>query len=165
MRWEDERYVRSYTRDTVTWKMLPGESRMLLLGLLRKLHRAGLVGRRGDGVQGIAAMVEVPVDFVERALPELLKRQVFTWTSTFQLFMPNYVAAQESASSDAQRKRDQRERDSAKANLLRVQGDLPLTKSGHELSQAVTNGPTPASPTVPRPPKNTERTPLHDHTA
>src|SRR5258708_6572612 len=115
MRWEGERYVRSYTRDTVTWKMLPWESRMLLLALLRKLDRAGLMDVGGDGVQGIAAMVEVPVDFVERALPELLKRQVFTWTSTFQLFMPNYVAAQESASSDAHRKRDQLQRDTARA--------------------------------------------------
>ena len=43
MDWANERYVRLYTRDTVTWKMWPWEARAIFPLLMRKVDRAGVL--------------------------------------------------------------------------------------------------------------------------
>ena len=59
MRWEDENYVRLYTRDTTDWKLLSWEARALFVLLMRKLDRAGILelGRQSGGQ---AALSELP---------------------------------------------------------------------------------------------------------
>ena len=110
MRWDDERYVRIYTRDTAEWLALSWEARGLLMELLRKADRAGFVQTGKLEAKGLAALARMPLDVVERALPELLEDGCLTRVEKGYLF-GNFVAAQETRSNDAQRKRDQRERD------------------------------------------------------
>lgn len=140
MRWEDERYVRLYTRDTITWKLLPWQSKAILPLLLRKLDRAGVLELGDEDLEGVAALIEVPWEVVEAGLRGLLKRGVFLHSGK-ALVMPNFLAAQEVSMSDAQRKREQRERERNR----RVSGEKPIPSGVsqnvtecHEMSQAVT---------------------------
>jgi hypothetical protein len=137
MRFEDERYIRSYTRDTIAWKMLPWESKCLLQLLFRKVDRVGLLDVGDYGIEGIAVIVELPVHIVEAGLPKLLEKQMVQWTGDHRdvLFIPNFLAAQEAHTSDAQRKRDQRERATARARLQ------ALGLESDEMSRGVTDGP------------------------
>jgi hypothetical protein len=98
MRWSDERYVRLYTRDTTTWKLLPWESKALLPLLLRKLDRTGIIDLGEDGFDGIAALTDMPLDLVQAAMPELLRRRVFVLADS-KLVMPHFIEAQEAVAS------------------------------------------------------------------
>lgn len=156
-RWEDERYVRLYTRDTVGWKMLPWQGKALLSLLFRKVDRAGLLDVGEHGVEGLAALVELPFEIVEVGVAALLKSRTIKWTGDRGqvLFIPNFLPAQEAHSSDAQRKRDQRERAAAAAALAGL-GVTPCVEEsrnvtdcpesgrevtrGHTESRAVTDG-------------------------
>lgn len=110
MRWDEERYVRLYTRDTVTWKLLPWQSRCLLPLVMRKADRDGSLDLSGAGTEGLAALVELPLEVTEPGLAGLLARGVVAMDGDV-LRMPNFRAAQESRQTDAARKREQRERD------------------------------------------------------
>jgi hypothetical protein len=113
MRWEDERYVRVYTRDTAELLALTWEARALLWAVLRKCDRAGIIPVGKSGVRGLAGLVGMPPEVVERVLPELLADGCVRGAEASYI-VPNFLAAQEAKTTDAQRKRDQRERDRAK---------------------------------------------------
>lgn len=168
MRWADERYVRLYTRDTIDWNALGWEAQALFVFILRKVDRAGLLELGRQGLRGLAALVGMPLDVVERALPLLLEdRCVEQRGST--VVIPNFIEAQESPQSDAQRKRNQRENDLARALLEeralsvtnRDESSQNVTK-GHTASHAVTSShvvsphavPCCAEPTEPTEPAN-----------
>ena len=72
MRWEDERYVRVYTRDTAELLALGWEARALFWEVLRKVDRAGLLPLGKTGVRGLAAVTGIPAEVVGRALALLL---------------------------------------------------------------------------------------------
>lgn len=108
MDWANERYVRLFVRDTTTWKLLPWQSRALLPLIMRKLDRSGVLDLGEDGEDGLAAVVEVPLEFLKAGLPDLLKRKVCRMGGG-KFVMPNFLAAQEAKQSDAQRKRESRE--------------------------------------------------------
>ena len=110
MRFEDERYVRLFTRDTTTWKLLPWQAKCLLPLLLRKVDRAGIVEVGEDAEEGVAALTDLPPSFVKEALPGLLARKVFVLNGEV-LVMPNFPAAQEAKASDRARQAAKRERD------------------------------------------------------
>jgi hypothetical protein len=114
MRWEDERYVRVYVRDTAEWLALGWQAQTLLVLLLRKADRAGIVHTGKAGVRGLAALVGMPLDVVTVALPALLEDGCLRGMEGGYVF-PNFLLAQEAKSSDAQRKREQRARDRDKA--------------------------------------------------
>lgn len=122
MRWEDERYVRLYTRDTVTWKMLPWQSKAMIGPIMRKLDRAGVLSLDGEGMEGIAALTEMPVEVVGPGVDGLVKRGVMLLTPD-ALVMPNFLAAQETKQSDKARKQKEREtaRDLARAKTLGIE--------------------------------------------
>lgn len=109
MRWEDERYVRLYTRDTATWKLLPWQGRALLPLLLRKCDRAGIIDVGDDDTDGVAALVDLPTEVVEPGLAALVKRGVLE-KSKGSLVFPKFIEAQEANKSDAARQKDSRER-------------------------------------------------------
>lgn len=115
MRWEDERYVRVYVRDTAEWLALGWEAQALLVLLLRKADRAGIVQTGKAGVRGVAALAGMPLDVVQRALPVLLDDGCLRAMDAGGYVFPNFLQAQEARSSDAQRKREQRARDRDKA--------------------------------------------------
>lgn len=137
MRWEDERYVRLYTRDTANWKRLPWQSKCLLPLILRKLDRAGIADVGGDIQDGLAALLDIPLDLVTTGLPPLLSQGVFVVKDDC-LVMPNFLAAQEVRQSDKARKAAQRERARAKIlNDSNSEESRPVTGS-HTESPEVT---------------------------
>lgn len=142
MRWEDERYVRLYTRDTVTWKLLPWQAKALLPLMLRKLDRVGVVDLGGeDSVDAVTALVELPREVVAVGLEALLKRDVSRLVDG-ALILPKFLDAQETASSDRLRKAESRARAhdiAISAHLVTKRDDESqnVTKS-HERSQVVT---------------------------
>jgi hypothetical protein len=110
MRWEDERYVRVYTRDTAELIGMSWQARALLWELMRKADRAGFVSLGRAGLRGLAGLVRMPLEVVEEALPDLLVDGCVVQLEG-RLLLPNFVAAQETPRSDAARKRDQRMRE------------------------------------------------------
>lgn len=151
MDWSNERYVRLYTRDTTTWRLLSWEGQALLPMLLRLVDRAGVLDLGGvSAVDAVsAALPKWPVEVVGAALDSLLQRGVIEVAGDF-LSMPNFLEAQEVTQSDAQRKRDSRDRRRALARhgvtncpetgppvTKRDRSSQEVTRS-HEQSHAVT---------------------------
>ncbi len=147
MRWEDERYVRLYTRDTVDWNMWPWQSRALFPLLLRKLDRAGIFELGKHGMAGLADAVRLPVEVVDAGLAGLIVDGCLERRGEV-LVMRSFIEAQESSSTDAQRKRDQRERARSRAQYVELTGQ-EVTKrdqesqngtKSHAQSHGVTSG-------------------------
>lgn len=151
MRWEDERYVRLYTRDTVDWLALSWDAQALLMQLLRKVDRAGILplGKRG---RAAVPFVFGRPDMAERIAAALgeLEADGCVIVDAERLVFRNFIEAQEAQHTDKARKRAQRERDRDKlvaggfkgsdagadivASLERAQG----TANGHAVTDSVT---------------------------
>lgn len=113
--YSNERWVRLYTRDTATWKLIDWRARTVLLHLLRKVDRAGVLDVGDDGEIGLAAVLELPPEeIVAPGIAQLVKRGVVVNSGTAYV-LPAFLAAQEAPASDAQRQRDARERRRAAA--------------------------------------------------
>jgi len=132
MRWEDERYVRFYTRDTPEWLALSWQARGLFGLLMRVVDRAGILKLGKLGLKGVAVAVHAPWADVDAPLSELITDGCLIVNGE-ALLIPNYLAAQETPQSDAARKRNQRERD-----RLRVATRNDVTES-HATGQDVTD--------------------------
>jgi hypothetical protein len=144
MRWEDERYVRIYTRDTPDWLALGWEAQALFVFATRKCDRAGILELGRSGTRGLAALVAMPLEVVERALPILLSDGCVQMNGT-TLVIPNFIEAQETPQSDAQRQRESRARARDRAASQNVTEEsrnvTSVTDSvtpGHAASHAVT---------------------------
>lgn len=137
MRWEDERYVRIYTKDTVTWGALPWQARAIWPLILRKVDRAGLLDLAGEGVDGLADLIKVPVDVVEPGLAGIIKKNYAVMHGTI-LVVPNFIEAQETPQNDAARKRASREK--ARALVTKRDVESHNVTNSHETGQNVTNG-------------------------
>lgn len=138
--WANERYVRVYTRDTTTWKLCDWRARTVLLHLFRKVDRSGVLDVGEDGVAGLAAVLELPLEeIVEPGIAQLVKRGTVERTADAYI-IPNFLDAQETSSSDAQRQRAAREKRRA-AKRFRdedvTKRDTGVTR-GHAASQDVT---------------------------
>ncbi len=133
MDFANERYVRIYTRDTATWKLLPWQGRALLPLIFRKLDRAGMadLGEAETPAEAVAALVDLPEEVCAVGLPALLKRGVLVLQGG-QLRAPKFVEAQECGASGAQRVREHRAR-------LAAHGPLPRVTSGNETGDSVTD--------------------------
>lgn len=144
MRWEDERYVKSYTRDTTDWLALSFEAQGVWLMLLRKFDGAGIIDLGRHGKRGIAIAIGHAHRWkdLEPAVDELLADGCLVIEGQ-KAIGPNFVEAQEARASDAARKRAQRERD----RDLALAGDAKCAESldtevtpRHAESRAVTRG-------------------------
>lgn len=116
MRWEDERYVRVYTRDTPDWLALGWEAQALLMLTLRKVDRAGMLDLGKAGPRGLAALVGMPAEVVEPALQTLLRDGCAAMSGSVLVF-PNFIEAQETPQSDRQRKAESRAKARDRARL------------------------------------------------
>lgn len=141
MNFEDERYVRVYTRKTVTTKLLGWEGRACLHALLLEVDRAGVLELEGmDPADALSALSDIPVEFARVGMARILERGVAV-VSDGRLFLPRFLEAQEARQSDAQRQRESRARRAAE---LRVsQGAVramatAVTNRDHMESQNVT---------------------------
>jgi hypothetical protein len=147
VRWEDERYIRVFTRDTPAWDALGWEAQALLVQVFRKMDRTGLLALGGSGRRGLAANARMPLDVVERALAVLLEDGVLSMLGP-DIFCKNFMAAQECAKSDALRSKEKRER----AHLRMTQ---EVSGEPQEVAQAPrsdTNAPRSDTPSVPSDP-------------
>lgn len=144
MRWEDERYVRTYVRDTPGWILGPWQARACLHPILRKLDRAGLYPLGEDGIEGLAAVIMLPLEVVQVGLDWWLSRKTFEVHGEV-LVMPKFIEAQEATQSDVARQRARRERARAEVTKRDVLSQFAIDESqtvtnGHDPSHAVTNG-------------------------
>lgn len=154
MDWSDEHYVKLYTRDTATWLLLPWQSRALLMMVMRKLDKAGVLDLGRDVERALAAVVMCPIKFVRDGLPALLKEGTLKLVDG-RLIAPKFLDAQETRKTHVQSSREHREK--KKALALRQVLELP-TPPRDGACQSVTSGdpPSPALP-VPSPLKDLSR--------
>jgi hypothetical protein len=155
MRWEDERYVRVFTRDTPAWDAMGWEAQALLVQVFRKMDRTGLLALGGSGRRGLAANVRMPLDVVDRALDVLLEDGVLSMLGP-DIFCKNFLAAQDCAKSDALRSKEKRER----AHLRLTQEVAGVTQEVAQAPRSDTSAPqgdTPSVPSVPSVPKKRSR--------
>jgi len=111
MRWEDERYVRWYTRNTPEWNVLPWQARGLFGLILRELDRAGILDLGRLGLKAVAVQIRADWDDVEKPLKKLLDDGMLIYREDVQLLAaPNFIEAQECHQSDRARQRAARER-------------------------------------------------------
>ncbi len=110
MRWEDERYVRVYTRDTADWMALSFEAQGLFLLLLRRMDRAGVLPLGKHGTKAVAIVIGHvgEWDRLSSALEELLADGCIA-ISGDDLHVPNFTEAQEAKQTDKERQRKSRE--------------------------------------------------------
>lgn len=141
MDWSNERYVRLYTRETTTWKLLPWEGQALLAMLLRIVDRAGVLDLGGVtmGEAVCAAFPKWPAQVVETGLAALEKRG-FIEVMPESIVVPNFLEAQEAQHSAAQRQRDSRERRRAKARDGQATPRRSVTERDSESRDTVENG-------------------------
>ncbi len=143
MDWSNERYVRLYTRDTATWRRLGWEGQSLLCLMLRKVDRAGVIDGVVDAVDDLILMTGLPPDAVEVGYKALVRHKVIVVNGD-AICLPNFLEAQETPKSDAQRQRDCRESRRAGALLesRNVTGESqPVTNESRNVtdeSRAVT---------------------------
>jgi hypothetical protein len=149
MRWEDESYVKLYTRDTPTWKAMNWQAKALLPLLMRKVDKAGLMECGDLGRGAIGLMVDLPEEVAEQALRCLEKLGVAVWhkpTSTLEL--PKFDEAQEARKSDTLRKRESRSKAKAQARVNTKHRSHGV-RSRPKLSESVTDGHSPDIPDQP----------------
>lgn len=143
MRWEDERYVRVYTRDTAEWIALGWEAQSLFLAIMRKVDRAGILPLGKTGTRGLAGVIRFPIEVVERALPLLLEDGCVA-RGDGSLIIPNFILAQETSQSDKARQREKRERDRCRAMsgsaVTKRDSESQNVTESHAESRAVTSG-------------------------
>lgn len=149
MDWANESYVRIYTRDTPDDLVLSWQAHAMWPLLVRKADRAGVIATN-HGIRGIAALIRWPIDVVGPAFAELLDDgRIRECSEPHGYVLPNYVPAQETPSSDKQRKREERERRSVLANNSVTKRDSEVTKRD-EMSRAVTPRHAPSHGVTPR---------------
>lgn len=151
MNFEDEPYVRLYTRKTLTTKLIGWEGRTVLWHLMLEVDKAGVLDLDGeDEVDAVAALTELPIDVVKLGLSKLSSRGV-TERHGNKLVITRYIEAQSARRSEKARAREHRER--RRAGIV-TNRDAEQTIRD-ETSQPVTSGNTASPCTVPVPvPKN-----------
>jgi hypothetical protein len=145
MRWEDERYVKLYSRDTPEWMSLTFEAQGLFRILLTKVDKAGVLELGRLGLRGVAVVLGHAGrwDVIEDALDQLIVDGCVTVSDDkTRLLIPNFVDAQEARMSDRARQHEHRakSRDMARAEVT----------DGHTTSHAVTRRHTPSHDVTPR---------------
>lgn len=143
MDWSNERWVKLYTRDTMTAVRMGWQGRALLHELLRKVDRAGCMDGVVSPVADLSAITGLPEDVVEIGLDRLTRKvseedQPTVELNGQRLVIPNFIEAQESAKSDKQRQKDLRERRRAEFMSRNVTAPSQNVTNSHGVSRGVT---------------------------
>lgn len=148
MDFSDEHYVKLFTRDTVTWRSWPWQARAVLPLLMRAVDHAGIlsVGER-EPARSVALMVDMPTEVVAPGLAALLADGTLELVAG-SLIITKFNDAQESKKSNAQAKREQREK--AKA-LAKGSQTIELTKAHRQTAADGGRSGHPPSPALPCP--------------
>lgn len=137
MRFSDERYVRFYTRKTVTWKKLGWEGRAVWHALLCEFDRAGIFSLSGeDPVVAIFIVSEIPENIVRAGLARLLEFGTVVHVQEGDaLYAPHFMEAQEAQHSNALRQRTKRERVKARQSLRELGVTPRVASDTHRYSE------------------------------
>ncbi len=110
MDWASERYIRVYTRDTLTWKRLRFEGQTVFMHVARKLDRSGRLPLDGMGApEAVSILTDVPTEIAEVGIARLFDLDVFILEGD-ALVAPNWAEAQEAKAGAAERQRRYRDR-------------------------------------------------------
>lgn len=142
MRWEDEPWIKLYTRETPTTASWEWQARAIWPQIMTRLDGAGLMHVGAKGVKALAALIRFPVDVVRAGLDELQADGTVTLSPEGVLCAPNFVDAQRARTSDKLRKATQRERDrdAAVANHANLADVVSHgVTASHTASHGVTN--------------------------
>ena len=133
MNWQDEQFIKVYTRDTGEWTLLSWDAQALLLQILRKVDRSGVLqlGKHGVRVLPAALGHREQAERITAALAELTADGCVVLRPEC-LVVPNFIAAQTSRQSDKARQQSARDRRRAES----MGASLPADK---ETSQNVTD--------------------------
>lgn len=131
LNFEDEHYVRVYTRDTKTWKRLGFEGQTVLMHVLRRLDKAGVLDDIEDPVIDVALVTDVPEVFVAVGLPRLFACGVLEHRGNC-IVMPRYIEGQTARKSDAARSRDARQ----KRRAVAMSASRKVTSESREQEKA-----------------------------
>ena len=164
LNWEDERYVRWYTRNTPEWSSLSWQARGLFGLIMREVDRAGVLAVGKLGLKGIAVSVRAPWREIEPFMAELLADGCVRFRDG-KLLIPNFLEAQEARQSDRARSQASRERRKAMADgsshgTATAEQDVTFRDDGvtfrddgvtfrDDSSHAVTGGHTPSHAVTP----------------
>jgi hypothetical protein len=144
--YEDEDYVRFYTRDTVSWIGLGWEGQTVLSLMLHgKFDRAGVFDCDGhDPSHAVTLVTRIPEEVVKIGLERLVASGAWVLRDG-KIVWPKFVHAQNCRRSDKARQRESREKRRSDAlGDTRDQPSQPVTKPpesvtpGDERSQPVT---------------------------
>lgn len=144
MNYEDEDYVRLYTRDTPTWLSLGWEGQALLALTMRKVgRRNGVLDFEGfEPLEALQSVTGLPPEVVAIGFERLSKRGVMAVDGQ-RIVLPKFVKAQWARQGSAARKRASRDAQAADTvitELIVAQNHSTVTR-GHtesQLSQEVT---------------------------
>jgi hypothetical protein len=141
--WSNEPFARLYKRETDDDLLLTWEARAVWHEFLKKCDRSGLLETR-RGVRGMAAMLRIPLEVVERVLQELMEDGRLRSVPNRGFIAPNYTGANEATRSDKARQADSRSKRRAAALNTdnHVAEDSTASRdvtSGHAESRDVTS--------------------------
>lgn len=135
MNFADEEYVRFYTRDTTTWKMMKWQAKCVMALMLKgKFDRSGVFDSGGHTMShAVTAVIDLPLEVVEVGLAHILELGI--WVQNGHLLVwPNYVEAQTCRRSDRARQQESRRNRATEAAATGVTN----VTDGHTASQPVT---------------------------
>lgn len=153
MRWEDERYVRLYTRDTGDWLALSFEAQSTWVLMLRRFDRAGYIDLGRGGRRALASILghRERLEVIDAALTELLADGCVRLVGN-RLFAPKFEAAQEWVATGAERQRKYRARKQSEQEASVTPGDVSDASDGRDEKV------TPSLPSLPSLPSREEET-------
>jgi hypothetical protein len=152
MNFEDESYVRLYTRKTITSKRLGWEGRTVLWHLMCEADRAGII-EVGDGELGeaLTVLLDLPEELIRTAIPRL-ESQGVTIRHGSRLLIVRFQEAQEAKRSDAVRAKEYRDRRRHEITSSRDGASQSVTERHDEPSGVMPRHESSLSAVLPLPP-------------
>lgn len=142
--WSNEPFARLYKRETDDDLLLSWEARAVWHEFLKRCDRSGMLETR-RGVQGMAALLRVPLEVIERVLQELIEDGRIRSVPNVGFVAPNYLQANDSPRSDRVRQAESRLR--RKQDALNAGNHNSESRdSSHDVSHDVTRGHTESQP-------------------